>query len=324
MDILTLGKMNQMAKNTNSALDLMANHVYESLQEISGVQATANTTIDASVATGLANIQTLIDTGVGGDPQRDFYIYNTNHWSVTNGGCCLSWTVPTGAQIIKFEILSGGGPGGSAGHDYDIGHGGAGGNYNVKTICKDAGDFISTAGSESTYTLCAGGTSQCSCCTTCNRACRHGCSSYVTGPGLSNFCAIGGHGGSTSWDVMSNCYNCHIGNAQCDRGNYNAGWVSHNCNEATYGGDMCFRGINSSFHKEYDCCTHMATTTGGPAGPFTVSGTGVGKQWCTGGVACCSAHSAFPGGGGSGNSVGAGTACTGGFGAGGLVKVTYQ
>ena len=324
MDILTLGKMNQMAKNTNSALDLMANHVYESLQEITGVQATANTTIDATVATGLANIQTLIDTGVGGDPQRDFYIYNTNHWSVTNGGCCLSWTVPTGAQIIKFEILSGGGPGGSSGWDYDIGHGGAGGNYNVKTICKDAGEFVSTAGTESVFMLCAGGTSMCSCCGNCNRNCRHGCTSYVTGPGLSNFCAIGGHGGSTSWDKQSNCYNCHIGNQQCDLGSYNGGWVSHNCNEASHGGDMCFRGISGSHYQQYNCCADSSSFSGGPAGPFSVSGTAVNKHWCTGNMACCSAHSAFPGGGGAGHQSGSGSTCWGGFGAGGLVKVTYQ
>ena len=324
MDILTLGKMNQMAKNTNQALELMANHVYETQSEIAEFQATNETAINSAVSTGLGDIQTLIDTGVSSEPQKHFYIYNTNHWSVTNGGCCLHWTVPSGTQIITFEILSGGGPGGSAGHDYDSGHGGAGGNYNEKTICLDAGHFNSAPGSESSYTLCSGGTSQCSCCTTCNRACRHGCTSYVNGPGLSNFCAIGGHGGSTSWDVMSNCYNCHIGNNQCDRGNWNAGWVGHNCNEATQGGDMCFRGINSAFHKEYDCCTHIGTTTGGPSGPFTVSGSGIGKQWCTGNSACCSAHSAFPGGGGAGSSHGAGTPCTGGFGAGGLVKVTYQ
>tara|TARA_B110000495_G_scaffold68430_1_gene58347 strand:- start:9 stop:983 length:975 start_codon:yes stop_codon:yes gene_type:complete len=324
MDILTLGKMNQMAKNTNSALDLMANHVYETLQDITGVQATAETTIDASVADGLANIQTLIDTGVGGDPQRDFYIYNTNHWSVTNGGCCLSWTVPTGAQIIKFEILSGGGPGGSSGWDYDIGHGGAGGNYNVKTICKDAGEFVSTAGTESVFMLCAGGTSMCSCCGNCNRNCRHGCTSYVTGPGLSNFCAIGGHGGSTSWDKQSNCYNCHIGNQQCDLGSYNGGWVSHNCNEASHGGDMCFRGISGSHYQQYNCCADSSSFSGGPAGPFSVSGTAVNKHWCTGNMACCSAHSAFPGGGGAGHQSGSGSTCWGGFGAGGLVKVTYQ
>jgi hypothetical protein len=41
-------------------------------------------------------------------------------------------------------------------------------------------------------------------------------------------------------------------------------------------------------------------------------------------MACCSGHSAFPGGGGTGNGNSSTTPCVGGFGAGGLVKVTYQ
>ncbi len=324
MDILTLGKMNQMAKNTDQALELMANHVYEEIQSVHNFQDGAETTIDAAVATGTAAIQAMIDSGVSSAPQKHFYIYNTNHWSVTNGGCCLHWTVPTGTQIITFEILSGGGPGGSAGHDFDIGHGGAGGNYNEKTICEASGQFSSGSGTESAYTLCAGGTSQCSCCTTCNRACRHGCVSYVNGPGLSNFCSQGGHGGSTSWDVQSSCYNCHIGGLQCDRGNYNAGWVSHNCNEATYGGDMCFRGINGGMHKGYSCCNEIQNGTGSPSGPFTAPWSGSANHYCAGDMACCAGHSVFPGGGGVGDGNAAGTACVGGFGAGGLVKVTYQ
>ena len=324
MDILTLGKMNQMAKNTDQALELMANHVYEEIQDIHNFQDGAETTIDNAVTTGVATVQALIDSGVASEPQKHFFIYNTNHWSVTNGGCCLHWTVPTGTQIITFEILSGGGPGGSAGHDFDIGHGGAGGNYNEKTICEAAGAFSSASGSESAYTLCAGGTSMCSCCTTCNRACRHGCSSYVTGPGLSNFCAQGGHGGSTSWDVQSSCYNCHIGGLQCDRGNYNNGWVSHNCNEATYGGDMCFRGINAGMHKGYSCCNEITNGTGSPSGPFAAPWSGHANHYCAGDMSCCAGHSAFPGGGGVGDGNAAGTPCVGGFGAGGLVKVTYQ
>ena len=323
MDILTLGKMNEMAKSNNVALELMANHVYDALSDINTVQAGNVNCVNSVVQAGVDELTEMGDSYLQ-EPQKHFYIYNTNHWSVTNGGCCLQWTVPTGTRLITFEILSGGGPGGSSGHDYDSGHGGAGGNYNEKTLCLEAGNFNSTAGSESVYTLCSGGTSQCNCCASCNRSCRHGCTSYVTGPGLSNFCAIGGHGGSTSWDVNSHCYNCHIGNQQCDLGNYNAGWVSHNCNEATHGGDMCFRGISGSHTKQYDCCSDTNSFAGGPSGPFTVSGTSVNKHWCTGNMACCNAHAAFPGGGGSGHASGSGSACWGSFGAGGLVKVTYQ
>ena len=324
MDILTLGKMNQMAKNTNSALELMANHVYEQLQTNTNIMDGQQATLDGTVVAGQATLQGIIDAGIQSEPQKHFFIYNSNHWTVTNGGCNYAWTVPTGTQLITFEILSGGGPGGSSGHDYDSGHGGAGGNYNEKTLCLEAGHFNSTSGSESVYQLCSGGTSMCSCCANCNRNCRHGCSSYVTGDGLSNFCAIGGHGGSTSWDKNSNCYNCHIGNQQCDLGSYNGGWVSHNCNEATHGGDMCFRGISGSHTKQYDCCSDTNSFAGGPSGPFATSGTSVNKHWCTGNMACCNAHAAFPGGGGSGYGSGSGSACWGSFGAGGLVKATYQ
>lgn len=71
MDILTLGKMNQMAKNTNQALELMANHVYETQSEIAEFQATNETNIDSAVSTGLSEIQTLIDTGVSSEPHSN-------------------------------------------------------------------------------------------------------------------------------------------------------------------------------------------------------------------------------------------------------------
>ena len=323
MDILTLGKMNAMAKNTDLALELMANHLYETQAEVCEFQDGQLDAINTAVASGLSELQNFVATSSGAE-QHHFFIYNTNHWGAYNGGCCLHWTVPEGTSIVNFEILSGGGPGGSAGYDFDIGHGGAGGNYNEKTICRAGGHFNSIAGSESVYTLCAGGTSGCSCCTTCNRACRHGCVSYVNGPGLSNFCAQGGHGGSTSWDVQSSCYNCHIGGVQCDRGNYNNGWVTHNCNEAAYGGDMCFRGAAAGMHKGYSCCNEIQNGQGSPVGPFTAPWTGSTNHYCAGDYACCAGHSIFPGGGGVGDGNAAGTPCTGSWGAGGLIKVTYQ
>jgi hypothetical protein len=323
MDILTLGKMNAMARNTDLALELMANHLYESQQEICDFQAGNIDAITAATAAAMVEISTFVGQNTTTDVKH-FYIYNTSHWGANNGGCCLQWTVPEGVSIINFEILSGGGPGGSAGYDYDIGHGGAGGNYNEKTLCRAAGDFISVAGSQSVYSLCSGGTSSCSCCTTCNRACRHGCSSYVNGSGLSNFCAIGGHGGSTSWDVQSNCYNCHIGGNQCDRGVYNGQWSSHNCNDATRGGDMCFRGASAGMSRGYSCCNEITNGQGSPSGPFTAPWTGSANHYCAGDMACCAGHSIFPGGGGVGDGNSSTTPCVGGFGAGGLVKVTYQ
>ena len=90
--------------------------------------------------------------------KNEFYVYNSSHWSPVNGGKCCLWTVPNGTTSIKFEVLGGGGPGGSSGGDYDVSTGGQGGNYTVKTITRDVAGF--TDGSQ--YTICAAGTSECS------------------------------------------------------------------------------------------------------------------------------------------------------------------
>lgn len=250
----------------------------------------------------------------------EFYVYNDNHWSPLNGGKCCLWTVPAGTTSIQFELLSGGGPGGSSGGDYDYGIGGQGGHYTMKTLRRSNGDFIPGC----QYTICAAGTSDCSCCCVCNCTTRHGCTSFVTGSGLSNFCAMGGQGGYTGWEIMDNCYNCHIGNGQCNLGIYNGQWGNCTCNTPTYGGDIEFRGTMGSMFKQYNCCADFLTLPGAPTGPFSASHGIGGKHWCVGNLACCSGHAAFPGGGGYGHGTGSSDACWGSFGAGGLVKVTYS
>jgi len=250
----------------------------------------------------------------------EVYVYNGNHWSPANGGRCCGWVVPTGTTSIKFEILSGGGPGGSSGGDYDYGIGGQGGNYTAKTLQKSVHGF--TDGQ--TYTVCAAGTSDCSCCCSCNVNCRHGCTGWVQGTGLSNFCAIGGMGGPTIWDKMSQCYNCHIGNVQCNLGLYNSSWQANACNSPTYGGDMEFRGTAGSMNREYSCCADHFSVAGSPSGPISAAHGIGGKHPCVGNLACCSAHAAYPGGGGAGHTTMSSNACWGSFGAGGLVKITYS
>jgi hypothetical protein len=250
----------------------------------------------------------------------EFYVYDGDWWTPCNGGRCCQWSVPAGTTSIKFEILSGGGPGGSSGGDYDNGIGGQGGNYAVRTLQKSVHGF----GDGTTYTICAAGSSACSCCCRCNVNNRHGCRSYVNGTGLSNFCVTGGMGGPTVWDKSSNCYNCHIGNVQCNRGLYNSSWQANACNQASYGADMTFRGTAGSMNRQYNCCADYFSVAGGPSGPFAAPHGVGGKHWCTGNLACCSAHAAFPGGGGAGHGTGSRNACWGSFGAGGLVRVTYS
>ena len=257
---------------------------------------------------------------------KEFTIFNENHWTSQNGGCCLQWTVPADIGMIKFEILSGGGPGGSSGHSHEEPVGGQGGNYAMIQLLAEDSDF--TAGS-SVYSLCAAGTSWCSCCDHCCTACRDGCPSYITGDGLTNFCAVGGRGGPTSWDVMSSCYNCKK-SAQCNFGNYNAGWVQ----STTYPGycgiptspttkSIGFTGTSGDMSHTYSCCSEGFVMAGVPSGPWSTS-SGLSSDWCTTCFPCYAAHSNFPGGGGTGQPRATSSACWGFWGAGGLVKVTYQ
>ena len=97
-------------------------------------------------------------------------------------GCCCAWTVPSGVERVTFELWGAGGNGNGACSCNRCQHfqGAAGGAYNTKTISTTAG---------CTYSVCAGGVYRC-----CSRECNgcNGCSSYVNGYNLSNFCAHGG------------------------------------------------------------------------------------------------------------------------------------
>ena len=326
MDILTLGKMNQMAKDLDQTMEYLANTTFETLKDVCDVQAEVIATQTGQVTCLQDEVDIGIDAlaaaGGGSKPFKEFMILNTNHWSVTNGGCCLLWTAPEGIKSIKFEVLGGGGPGGSSGRDYDIPSGGWGGNYAARTL-EEGVDF--TAGT-SNFTLCAGGTSQCSCCAHC-QPCRTGCTSWVTGNGLSNFCATGGEGGFTAWDKKSSCYDCSIG-AQCVVGNQvSGGWGQcQSCTPGFFGADYGFTGTTGMVQKGYSCCNEISGTRGGPTGPFSGSqSNGRDTNECTTtGMGCCRGHSYFPGGGGGGGGFDGGNGCWGGFGAGGLVKVSYQ
>jgi len=349
---------------------------------------------------------------------KTFHVYNMNWWSVTNGGCCIEWTVPTDTSSIKFELVGGGGPGGSTGGDHDSGVGGQGGAYAVRTINNFAGgggwystpevcisggggssaqatvavdlstgklgaitvtnggssystqpdvcfvgtaaqgspaghfignngqggrvcstidggvitamtmmpDFCSTAGNESVFTICAAGTSCCSCCCSCARNCKHGCHSYATGDGLYNFCAMGGEGGTTQVDMLSSCYTCYINGTQCSLGNFNGPWHHWQIMPGYCGADYGFPGSPGGMMVNYGCCQENFSWAGSPRGPFSSGGLDafVGGHSCHGGISCCQSHSSFPGGGGGGQQRNTSTGCVAVWGNGGLVKVTYQ
>ena len=129
--------------------------------------------------------------------------FNGVHQAYSHIGGTGTWSVPADTQVITFHAWGGGGSG--AGHCCHgcycdmVSCGSFGGYYARKTIRKCDGDF--TDGD--TYTWCYGaggngmgpsGNGTDICWNACCDAPR-GCASYVNGPGLSNFCAVGGRGG---------------------------------------------------------------------------------------------------------------------------------
>ena len=95
-------------------------------------------------------------------------------------GCCCNWTVPGGVTCARFQIW---GAGGGSGTGCCCGGAPNGGSGAYASVIMPV-----TAGQS--YTLCAG-CAYC-CYTERTQMTQDGCPSYVTGPGLTNFCADGG------------------------------------------------------------------------------------------------------------------------------------
>jgi len=277
---------------------------YQSYKKIKGDQAILANTVGPNQVTGIST----------GSVKRDFY-YNTNIWSPCNGGCCYLWTVPAGVQSIQFELTGGGGSGGPARCCTGGYYNGGSGAYATKTITKACNCF--TPGS-SQYTICAAGSSRCSengCCTG-QAGCGYcGCVSYVTGPGLSNFCATGGSWGHLK--CSGGCYNC-IQDKQCSNcnGTNNACW---------FGADFGIVGMKpGAFENQFCNDIRMGRSISAP-GPWGGGIMAIGIDKCGRGDirGCCMGQSIFPGGGGfTGSSRGDGN-CYGDMGNGGVVVVTY-
>jgi hypothetical protein len=230
-----------------------------------------------------------------------------------SGICCL-WCVPPGVSSVIIELWGGGGGGGSAvvNNCSTIGGGGGGSAYARKTLPVAAG---------SCYTICvgAGGQGGGSFTTSMrDQACccgSKGGTTYITGAGLTNFCAEGGFGGESR--------------------PYNTGGVLPNGGWPGNGGDVNVRGGDGGYHFSGNVCgTSSQTLTWGGSSPFgarniymtydnpsqAVDSGGNGRY---GGI--CGFYGLFPGGGGTG---GIGSCCTnstvmpmGGNGAPGLIRI---
>ena len=95
-----------------------------------------------------------------------------------------NWTIPTGATQVLFEIWGGGG-GGAVSCCCSHGPSGGAGAYAYKML---KGSEV-VAGCQ--YQLCIASST----CRTSSKSGRRGCKTYITGEGLTNFCAEGGFGG---------------------------------------------------------------------------------------------------------------------------------
>ena len=125
-------------------------------------------------------------------------------------GCCCLWSTPTDVQNLWVQAWGSGGNGTGACscnrcHHYEAAQGGY---YNSKMLETNGG---------CQYTVCAAGVYPC-----LSRECYGcmGCTSYVNGYNLSNFCAIGGQRGNAnpSWTEA-----CTSDNACCRAPGNNGG-----------------------------------------------------------------------------------------------------
>ena len=216
-------------------------------------------------------------------------------------GCCCLWTVPAGVKKLHIQIWGAGGNGSGACSCNRCHHymGASGGFYNTKTI-----DTVAVC----TYSVCAAGVYRCYS-RECN-GCR-GCSSYVNGYNLSNFCAIGGRRGEsqTSWATY-----CHSQWCCCmNPGNNGGDWMqgTHTPN---------WDGAEFVYDRGFCHCYNRSHYSGGAALIGTVSQQSLRGCWMR-----CGCWT-VPYGNGAQNAMT--TYCErccgqGGTGGGGLVKITY-
>ena len=218
-----------------------------------------------------------------------------------SAGCCCLWTVPTGVKKLQIQAWGAGGNGVGACSCNRCQHdrGAQGGYYAVKTIDVQEGW---------TYTVCAAGVYRCLSreCTACD-----GCSSYVNGCNLSNFCARGGDHGyaNGSWTTLCNSVNeCCIGpNTNGSDWHQMTHTGSWNASEHVYDRGHCH-------------CYNRSGEATGAALIGTMVQQSIRECW----IRCGCWSVPYGNGGQNAMSTYCGRCCgQGGTGGGGLVKITY-
>jgi hypothetical protein len=217
---------------------------------------------------------------------------------VCTPGCCCLWTVPSGVRRVTFELWGAGGNGAGACSNGRCQHyaGAQGGYYNIKTISVQDGW---------TYTICAGGVYPCNS-IECNGC--EGCTTYVNGCGLSNFCAIGGCAGCADGAWSTGCF---------------SDWGRCCVSPGAWGGDFSMGNHRGGYHASWGAChcyRHMFCSTGAPfLGGGNVNGE-ITECW----IRCGCWNVPYAHGAQSAMTTYCGGCCgQGGTGGSGVVKVTY-
>jgi hypothetical protein len=247
--------------------------------------------------------RSLTDTQFDIDARRNFgvqWIYGAPEACST--GCCCLWTVPTGVTKLFFELWGAGGSGNGACSCGRCQHykGANGGAYNSKMIQTVVG---------CQYQVCAGGNSNC-CrfeCTGC-----YGCTSYVTGYNLTNFCAIGGQPACANADWTTACtsaYEC------CLEGSNNGGDLGYQNHGGTFGAVEWWYAVGF-------CHCHQQNTQPSSA-PLIGTTVQTSINFCWMRCGCWTVP--YGHGGQSAMTSYCGTGCCGqgGMGGPGLIKITY-
>ena len=259
----------------------------------------------------MSSLRTLLPiiTPTSNMKQIQVAIYHNSITSVTNGGCCCCWMVPTGASWAIFELWGAGGDGGGACCCSGIGCCGPGtGHYARQAIQVTAGQYFCT---------CAGGSGCCaqSHCGTCGFPSWVYCGSN----GSSVVCAGGGYMGCTGcWHGFWGCTGICNG-AQNFGCNLCAGASgrSPDIGVASIGGVA--KDSNNCFSSMWFAATgapKYGMTTRQGREHCSVGNTSMGCEYGAGG-------SKWPAGMGTPSSACGGGCCWGGWGAGGLVLITY-
>ena len=220
-----------------------------------------------------------------------------------SAGCCCAWVVPTGVKKLWIQAWGAGGNGHGACscsrcHHY---RGAGGGLYNSVMLDTTAG---------CTYSVCAAGVYPC-----LNRECSgcNGCSSYVNGYNLSNFCAYGGSCGqaNTSWETAcSSAWHCCVAPTS-NGGQFGMGTLRDTWSNGGY---------STNRSRWCHCYVQMTTPTSAP-----LIGTDVHQSIRECWVRCGCWIVPYGHGGQGAMTTYCGSSCCGqgGTGGGGLVKITY-